>query len=166
MRLLIDADGLIKVHRAGILGDVLRVFSCAVPGPVFHEVVTRGKAYLHQDAEEIEVLLAGSAEIVPVHARTLPESGLGSGELAVLDLVSRDRDSVVMSDDRRFLSALATEGIPFLTPTDVLVIMARRRDLAPDQARDALERLRPAIREAAYWEARQNLENGAENREG
>lgn len=166
MRLLFDADGLIKVYRAGVLADVVRGFSCAVPEPVFHEVVTRGKAYLHQDAEEIEVVLAGIAEILPVHPRVQPESGLGSGELAILDLISRVRESIVISDDRRFLSALATEGIPFLTPADVLVILARRGDLAPGRAREALERLRPAIRAAAYWEARQDLEKGAESREG
>lgn len=41
----------------------------------------------------------------------------------------------------------------------MLVVLARRGILTRAEARGALERLRPAIRLAAYWEARQDLES-------
>lgn len=160
MRLLLDADGLIKLHRAGVLQQVVRFFACAVPMTVYDEVVTNGKARLHRDAEAIEGTLAGVIQILPVQVHPQPQSGLGAGELGILSLLSQEQESVVVSDDRRFLALLAIRGAPFLTPADVLVVLARRGILNRDAAREALDQLRPAIRLAAYWDARNDLESG------
>lgn len=54
MRLLLEADGLIKLNRARVLHQVVEAFPCTIPEAVYHEVVIIGKARLHQDAEEIE----------------------------------------------------------------------------------------------------------------
>jgi len=86
MRLVFDADGLIKLHRAGALSRVVRAFPCAIPRAVFAEVVTRGKARLHQDAQEIEALLTGAVTILAVEQHEQSEPGLGAGELSVLGL--------------------------------------------------------------------------------
>ena len=58
-----------------------------------------------------------------------------------------------------------THGTSFLTPADLLVVMARQGILTKVEAREALERLRPAIRLAAYWDARQDLETEGEHYE-
>jgi hypothetical protein len=159
MRLLLDADGLIKLHRAGVLPQIVRAFSCAIPLTVYDEVVTDGKARLHQDAEVIESLLTGVVQILPVQVHQQPESGLGAGELGILGLLLQERDFVVVSDDRRFLALLATQGSLFLTPADVLVLLARRGILTRRAAKEALDQLRPAIRLAAYWDAREDLDS-------
>ena len=97
--------------------------------------------------------------------RAESESGLGAGELGIVSLLLQERDSIVVSDDRRFLARLATQGASFLTPADVLVVMARRGILTGRAAREALDRLRPAIRLAAYWDARKDLGSRGENHE-
>lgn len=157
-----DADGLIKLHRAGVLDHVVRTFACTIPQAVFDEVVTKGKMRLHQDAEAIEGIIADTVTILSVQGRQQPEVGLGAGERGILGLVAQEQDAIIVSDDRRFLALLTTEGIEFLTPADMLVVLARRGILTRAEAREALERLRPAIRLAAYWDARQDLEFGGE----
>ena len=139
MQLLLDADGIIKLNRAGVLAIVVREFSCAVPQTVYDEVVTKGKARLHQDAEIIETILAGNVTVLPVRRYEHQESGLGAGELGILSLLLRGRDAIVVSDDRRFLAQLTTQGIPFLTPADLLVMLARRGVLNKGEARTALD---------------------------
>ncbi|MDO8689797.1 MAG: hypothetical protein Q7R39_07260 [Dehalococcoidia bacterium] len=165
MRLLMDADGIIKLHRAGVLAHVIGTFPCTIPQAVYDEVVTRGKATLHQDAEEIETIISGVVSVLPAQRHQQPELSLGAGELAILSAIPQDEDSIVVSDDRRFLSILTTRGAEFLTPADMLVVLARRGVLTGTEAGEALERLRPVIRVAAYRDARKDLELGGETHE-
>lgn len=164
MRLLLDADGLIKLHRAGVLNLVAEAFTCTVPEAVFHEVVTRGKERLHQDAEEIERIISEVVEVARTEQEQA-EPGLGAGEMAVLVLSVQGQDAIVVSDDRRFLSLLSARGLPFLTPADLLAVLANQKALTRAEAREALEQLRPMIRAAAYWEAREDLEHGGHDEE-
>jgi hypothetical protein len=164
MRLLLDADGLIRLHRAGVLTGALSTFIAVVPQAVYDEVVARGKARLHGDAEAIEdALRKSSAEIGPKGDPEVPVAGLGAGELAILGLLATERDLVVVSDDRRFLAVLRDRGHRFLTPTDVLLLLWQRGALTQSEASQVLDRLRPSIRTPAYWEARQDIERGVES---
>jgi hypothetical protein len=124
---------------------------------VFDEVVTRGKARLHQDAEAIGAIINRSLELAPIRGPSEAALGLGSGESSILHLLSREQDVLVVSDDRRFLSVLAARSIPFLTPADMVLVLARRGVLTKAKAKDALERLRPLIRRSAYLEIQQKL---------
>jgi hypothetical protein len=165
VRLLLDADGLIKLYRAGVLLQVVGTFACSIPFTVYEEVVTRGKARLHPDAEAIESILAGEVAVWQVERHRDPEQGLGEGELGILSLLYEERDATVVSDDRRFLTALTRQGTPFLTPADMIVVLLRREKLTDGEAREALDRLRPMIRLAAYWDARQELERRGRGRD-
>jgi hypothetical protein len=136
---------------------VVEAFNCIVPLAVYNEVVTAGKVHRYPDAEAIEAALGGKAEIVRAEEGLEPGLGLGVGEMAILSLLPQARDAVIVSDDRRFLTVLGAEGISFLTPADLLVVMARRGMLTEIEAREALERLRPAIRTRAYWDTRAEL---------
>lgn len=151
---------MIKLHRTGVLTQVVGAFSCMMPQAVYNEVVTRGKARLHQDAEAIEGIITGAVTIVSTQERQQPELGLGAGEIGILDLLAQETDPVVVSDDRRFLTLLSAQGIAFLTPADMLVVLARRGIMTRVEAGEALERLRPLIRLTAYHDARQGLELG------
>lgn len=164
MHLLFDADGLIKLHRAGVLSNGVSTFPTTVPEAAHEEVVTQGKANLYEDAEEIERSLADAADVLPAE-EVEPEPGLGRGEMAVLNRALRQPDAVVVSDDRRFLSLLTDRDVGFLTPADLVVVLARRDVITKIVARDALDRLRPVIRPAAYWEAKEDLREGTGNEE-
>ncbi len=165
MHLILDADGLIKLHRSGVLAHTVSAFRCTIPRAVYEEVVVRGKAKLHQDAERIERILDGAVAVESVEGRRRRDAGLGAGELAILGLLSKKPQAITVSDDRRFLAILTAQDAPFLTPADIIVVLARRSILKPEEAQAALERLKPAIRAAAYWEARHALESGGKGHE-
>jgi hypothetical protein len=160
MHLILDSDGLIKLNRAGVLEVVMKSFACLVPRAVYEEVVIVGSEHKYADAEAIGETLRDRARI-PAHTETeRAELGLGKGEAAILAQVGQFADAVVVSDDRRFLTVLSVEEIAFLTPADLLVLMAKRGYLTTDDAVRAVERLRPLIRTQAYFDARASL--GAE----
>ena len=157
MRVLIDADATIKLHRSGVLARLVDAFHCVMPQSVYDEIVTQGKERMHQDAETIEATIAGAVTIVQTLEHQQPEMGLGDGELGILDALGKETDPIVVSDDRRFLTLLTMRGIPFLTPADVLVLLSRQNIITRAEAIEALEHLRPLIRIAAYHEAREDL---------
>jgi hypothetical protein len=157
VEVLLDADGVIKLNRAGVLSSVIEAFVCIVPSTVYDEVVTTGKARLYEDAETIGAIIDNKVRIEASRRGGAEGMGLGQGELAILNLLPEMPDAIVVSDDRRFLSVLANQAIRFLTPADVLVALAHQGVLTREAAEEALERLRPIIRTQAYWDARQDL---------
>ena len=160
MVILLDADGLIKLSRAGVLEQVAQAFQCIIPDVVYHEAVTKAKERQYRDAEEIERIVQLAIAIRRTATAEVPELGLGAGETAVLALATQhEGEFTIVSDDRRFLAFMARQEIPFLSPADLIAVMARRGILTMDDAREALERLRPSIREAAYIETMQDLES-------
>jgi hypothetical protein len=162
VRLIIDADAAIKLYRSGILAEVVKAFSCEMPEAVYNEVVTQGKRRLYQDAEEIEAIIAGKISIIATSGTLKPEMGLGAGESGILDVLREKPDLIVVSDDRRFLTVLSKMKASFITPADTLVLLARRNSITRSEAGKALEQLRPLIRSAAYYEARDYLEHRGE----
>lgn len=158
MPLLLDADGLIKLHRAGILAQVARLFTCIVPSEVYQEVVTQGKERWYADAREIEdIVNSGAISRLSTPAPQLEAPGLGSGEKGVLGLFSQVEGAIIVSDDRRFLTLLDQMGISSLTPAALIVLMDQQGHLAMGEARGALERLRPFIRGEGFTKAMQAL---------
>jgi hypothetical protein len=162
VQLVFDSDGLIKLNRAGVLGKVVEVFTCVIPSAVYREVVSEGKARRYRDAEAIEAILTNRVKIEPSGETVRFDLGLGSGESGVLYLLPDFPDSVVVSDDRRFLTVLSAQGTPYVTPADLVVALARRGSLSTGDARNALGRLEPAIRTKAYWDALTDLESVGE----
>jgi hypothetical protein len=159
---LIVPHATIKLYRSGILARVVSAFNCEMPGAVYDEVVTQGKHRLYQDAEAIEGVIAGAVPIIATSQIRKPETGLGAGELGILEILHKETNLIVGSDDRHFLNILTKLGAGFLTPADTLVLLAARNSITRSEAREALERLRPLIRVAAYYEAREYLEKGGE----
>jgi predicted nucleic acid-binding protein len=158
MILLLDADALIKLNRAGILGLVAEVFECIIPDEVYQEVVIKGKQSGHTDAEEIERLIESGIEVKPPAPVREVESRLDRGESAVLALASQQGSQVIISDDRQFVNFLSRSGIPHPVPAALIVVMVQQHLMTKSEAREALEQLRPSVREISYREALQELE--------
>lgn len=162
IRLIIDADAAIKLYRSGILAVVVGAFHCEIPEAVYNEVVTQGKRRLYQDAEAIESIIAGKVTIVATSGTIKSEMGLGAGESGILEVLQEKPELIVVSDDRRFLTVLLKMKAGFITPADALVLLAGRNIITGSEAGKALERLRPLIRSAAYYETRDYLEHRGE----
>ncbi len=155
-RIVVDADGLIKLGKAGVLALLLGEHEVLVPGVVYEEAVKRGKRELYEDAFGLETALgSGSVEIFGLEA--LPDvevSSLGPGELDVLRVYREEEADAVLSDDRAFLRFLETASVPYLTPASVVVGFVgsapryRRRARCPRQARAAHKGRSPPSGEA------------------
>lgn len=162
--ILIDADALIKLHRAGVLERMSRAFDCIIPEMVYHEVITRGREFKHPDAEEIDKIIQSDIKVESPVGETpyiADVPGVDAGEKDLLALFSSfpaEEEIIIVSDDRRFLAVLGRLGIPALIPADFIVLMAQQGFLAQEEARNALEQMRPSIRETAYRQALDDLE--------
>lgn len=152
MRLILGADAVIKLNRAGILRHVVETFDCVVPTAVYEEVVTAGLARRHRDADEIEAAITGTVAVVVTELAS-PRRGLGLGERAILKLLESESQAWVVTDDRPFLAALTQTGKSFFTPTQLLVNMVALGILSESEGTNSLERMRHAIRSEAYWRA-------------
>lgn len=164
VNLVFDSDGMIKLHRAGLLELTLETFHCLVPEAVYQEVVVAGRANNYADAHEITAVLDERTSVVRSSEDALTLPGLGKGERAALALASAETDAIVVSDDRRFLTILTLDDIPYLTPVDVLVVLLKTGAIDQGSADEALERMRPLIRTTAYWETKQEIETGGEGK--
>ena len=165
MPLLFDADALIKLQRSDILEHVARTFDCIIPEAVYHEVVTRGRLFNHSDAEAIDRIIQSGMVVQPPMGVATPDIaesiGVDAGEKDVLGLFyssPAEVETIIISDDRRFLALLHRLEIPALIPADFIVLMARQGFLVQREARNALEQIRASIRETAYRQVLKELE--------
>ena len=160
MKLIFDADGLIKLNHAGVLGEVVQNYESLVPAAVYSEVVVRGALIGYGDATEIGQVLEESAVAVTSDIRKALRasdpilSGLGAGETQALYLAIQHRgDAVIVSDDRRFLGVLSDLSLRFLVPSHIILGLARDEILSASDAKTAIDALRPFIRQSDYIEA-------------
>lgn len=150
-RLVFDADGLIKLAKSGILGKLAQPI--IISRQVFEEVVVEGKRRLFEDAFLVEDLI--ERKIIQVKAIPGPahRTGFGKGELSSLALYRREQAAAIVTDDRKFITLLEEENIPFLIPTEIIVALAERKRISTEEAKKALGRIMPFVREGNYNDA-------------
>jgi predicted nucleic acid-binding protein len=154
VRLILDADAIIKLNRAGLLALLVRAYECLITQAVYDEVVTTGRAEGYVDADSIDRILENSTRVT---ADGEPEESLGHGEQSIL-LAHRSRsDVVVVTDDQRFRSVLIRRGFPELPPAGVIVLLVREGWLDLTGGFKALDAMRSLVRTSSYIEARAQL---------
>lgn len=165
-KFVIDADGLIKLGKSGILGALIRNHEVLVPEAVYEEAVVRGKRELYEDAFELEKILK-DGKVSAISASSEPRvdqlldgvTTLGAGERAALHLYVTESADTVLSDDRVFLNFLDRNLVSFVTPVNVIVGLVRARQFSYEEALEALEKLSGYVRAEVYEEAKAELEN-------
>lgn len=87
-------------------------------------------------------------------------SGIGKGESSALCLFLNKNADAIISDDRAFLSVLEVNGVPFLTPTVLIVAAVDSKIIGKQEGTAAIEKLNAdrIIRYEDYLEAKQELE--------
>ncbi len=144
-----DADGLIKLAKSGLLPDIAVRSRLLIPEEVFQEVVVEGKRRFHEDAFTIEGFI--QQKIVHISkTAVVAEEGLSRGEAAVFRLWKKTKNSMIVSDDRRFLSALGTANVPFIVPARLIAVFVRQGVISKPKGREGLIRIRSIIREDVY----------------
>lgn len=174
--IVVDADGLIKVGKSGVLPALLEAARLLVPRAVWEEAVEEGKRMMYEDAHELEVVLSeGDAEMVSHEigeeaARLLEGSAasFGAGEREALAVYFTEDADAVLTDDRAFLGLLvrAEPPVPALVPAAAIVALAEGGRVSIDAARQALNKVEPFIRKAVYVAAMEDLETLERARDG
>lgn len=118
---VLDSDGLIKLAKAGILGVVVKAWTCLIPQAVWAETVEGGREAAYPDALAIREALRPSMVQPPARhpraARLLQQKrGLGRGEQDALHLFFTARADAIVSDDAAFLTVLGQAGLRYIPP--------------------------------------------------
>ena len=153
-KLVFDADGVIKLTKSGVMNIIVENYQCAITKQVYEEAVTEGKKRLYQDALEIERLFQAE-KIKVISIRLKLDKTLGKGEASVYQDAE---DSVIVSDDRKFLAVLYQENRIFVVPAHVIAILAQKGMITQKTAVEALNKIKKLITKDSYTQALYMLE--------
>ena len=128
MRIVCDADGLIKMQQADLLDLLVHHAEVYIGPEVFREAVTDGKARGYPDVVALGQLLQPHwpQPAPPTHphaVQMLQGTRLGPGETEALQLYFHAQYEAILSDDRAFVTLLLTHQFPVLTPAAVVVAL-------------------------------------------
>ncbi len=165
-QIVFDADGLIKVHKGGFLGEVAAEYICLLPDEVFREAIVAARRTHSEQAEALEALIQTGKLLRRPPARSAQAEriltmfqALGTGERGALRLFLKEKADFIVTDDRAFLNVLVRNRTPFLTPAELLVRLRRAGRLSREDAESSAERLRPYVRREVYQDLVQRLED-------
>lgn len=142
MKLLMDADCLIKITKAGIKEPVAVHFEVTIPGIVEREVVADGKGRNCADAFIVENNISGRVISVLKGRKKFK-----SGDEALPILFKKDKFDAVATDDAKLIRRLKAGNIPFMVPGVILYQMAYDKIFNLKEALAALDRLSEYISE-------------------
>lgn len=145
MKLLMDADCLIKLTKAGLkdlVGSKVAVF---VPEVVKREVVDAGKERACPDAFIVE-------KNIDAHVIEIAEapSDYSKGDEALITLFHKEKYDAVATDDAKLARRLKIGGIPFILPGLVIYQLLQDNMINKKTANWALEQLAEFISEDEY----------------
>jgi rRNA-processing protein FCF1 len=152
MKVLMDADCLIKLTKAGLKEIVCTHLSVVIPRVVKHEVVDLGNK--HPDSLVIkDNLHKGLLALSTIEA---PEE---KGEEAALVIFQGGGFEAILSDDKRFIRRLRALDIPYMTPAVCLVVLQKQGKIDWQGALEKLELLSPFISGDEYNTVKWALES-------
>jgi rRNA-processing protein FCF1 len=140
MKIVMDADCLIKLTKAQLKEAVCQACDVLVPSTVLGEVLRNASAH-----PECEVIQANLGDGKLVEAKTLRSHA--KGEHAALEVFDPDKHSGIASDDKRFVRELRLKGIPYITAGVFIPMLVQRGQLSVDDADRRLGLLAPTISE-------------------
>jgi len=163
--IILDADGLIKLGKIGLLPSLGRSYNCIITDQVFKEAIERGKEHFYEDAFVLEnyinqgiIRVAATKPNLKVKKLLQKTQSLGEGEKSTLHLFYSQDALAIVSDDLAFLNLLDRYNIPYLTPANLISKLVEIREISKQEGLIALEKLRPYIRSSLYKLVKKELE--------
>lgn len=142
MKILMDADCLIKLTKAGLKECICEHVEIFIPDIVKKEVVNAGKNKGCPDADSVERNISDNI------IRVAQESSKHiKGDQALIETFKRGRYDGVATDDAKLLRFLGSMGIPFILPGLFIYSFYQRGLIDPVAALNWLEKLSPFISE-------------------
>jgi rRNA-processing protein FCF1 len=154
MKVLMDADCLIKLTKAGLKEDICQHFQIMIPAAVEREVVEAGKAKGCPDADSIEKNI--QKDLLQV-TKEKPFGPIG-GDQALVEISQKGRYDMVATDDAKLIRILRSAGIPFIIPGLLIYSLFRKGGIGVDVALNWVERLSPFVSNEEYSTVRLLLE--------
>jgi hypothetical protein len=146
MKILMDADCLIKLTKAGLKEDFCRRFEVDIPYVVKKEVVDAGKSKGLLDAELVEkniendfVRIAG--KVSSIHLK---------GDHALIDIFKRGRYDLIATDDGKLIRLFKAIGLPYILPGLLIYSLYQTGLISKGTALNWLEKLSDFISEDEY----------------
>ncbi|HEY9595494.1 MAG TPA: hypothetical protein VHE79_13530 [Spirochaetia bacterium] len=136
MRLLIDADCLIKITRAGFKEQVTQSFTVTAPKPVVAEVLDQGGD--RPDARAIR------ADVERGAIKVEEDRSVG-GDNAIVHVFNTGAFDLVGTDDRRLIRRLTALGIPCVMPAVMIYHLVRTGVIERSNAQEMLACLAPLV---------------------
>jgi len=146
MKILMDADCLIKLTKAGLKEFVCQHEKITIPGIVKQEVVDAGKLKGHADADLVDKnirngLIDLAKEATLNHVK---------GDQALIAAFKQGRYVAVATDDAKLIRILQAAGIPFVLPALLIYAIYRKGLIDEATGLNWLDRLSPFISEEEY----------------
>ena len=153
MKVIMDADCLIKLTKAGLKEQVCEAWHVAIPPLVRRETVDQA-SHLPDAVRIKQNIMDGHITVIETNIRT------AKGEDAALRLYQGGGFDAVATDDARFIRQLRGLGVPYAVPAVIIVRLRLDGKLSIDQAQQALAALRPHISPEQYAAAQLMLSGG------
>jgi len=146
MKILMDADCLIKLTKSGLKEKVCQQYEIAIPAIVKKEVVEAGKRKGLPDAEVVEKNI--KKDIIRVVGKE--SSTRIKGDQALIEIYKRSRYDAIGTDDAKLMRVLRLAGIPYILPGLFIHSLYHGNIIDKATAMDWLNRLSNFISEDEY----------------
>ncbi|MBA7707648.1 hypothetical protein ES703_116524 [subsurface metagenome] len=143
-KLLIDADCIIKISKAGIKERVLDCFNTFISESVRQEVIERG---LEKGCEDAIVV---KNNIVKGKLKTVENRTGVSGDEAIIKNFNRTEYDFVGTDDKRFIKRLVVMDIPYLVPGLLIYHIFQSNKISKEEGLSFLEKLSLFVSDDEY----------------
>lgn len=146
MKILMDADCLIKLTKAGIKEKICPHFTIILPDPVKKETVDAGKIKGCPDAELIEKnIQEGLIKLV-----TSRSPHLIKGDRSLIETYKKGGYDAIATDDTRFIRHLRSMEIPFILPGLLPYFLVQKGVIDRPEALQWIEKLSSFISDDEY----------------
>ncbi|MDR4507591.1 MAG: hypothetical protein MRJ65_05025 [Candidatus Brocadiaceae bacterium] len=152
MKLLMDADCLIKLTKSKLKELVCKNFTVTIPQLVKEEIVCNDRK--HIDA----VIIKENIERKLITLNTISLSSK-KGEDAIFSIFQEGGYEAICSDDKRFIKRLRFLDIPYITPTVFIILLLEKGKLTTKEAQKKLDRLSSFVSDEEYNAIKAILKN-------
>ncbi|MGA2318647.1 MAG: hypothetical protein ABSG71_20060 [Thermodesulfobacteriota bacterium] len=143
MKILMDADCLIKLTKAGLKEKICQQYEIAIPATIKKEVVDAGRRKGLLDAELVEKNI--KKDIIKIVGKESPTRI--KGDQALIEIYKRGRYDAIATDDVKLIRSLRSVGISYILPGLFIYSLYRRNIIDKVTALNWLEGLSNFISE-------------------
>jgi hypothetical protein len=164
MKVIMDADSLIKLTKAKAKEVILKNIAVYIPPKIVEETVEIPKEEGYPDAFLIEEnLKKGLLEVGEIEEKgevdeMIDRLRIRGGEADVFRLYKSGDVDAISSDDGKFLEILDVLDIPYLTPSALIIHLFKRKVLSKIEAETYINKLKEMSSDEEYYLAIREVE--------